>query len=115
MLGQKSTLKCEVLDAYPTEHLHIEWLQGESVLETHDGDADSESVLTTYTFTPTLEDTGKRITCRAKHGLEAVPSDEKIRETTVSLTVLCKSAVVSCYSFQDCSVYTDRQSMTYSM
>ncbi|XP_035654961.1 vascular cell adhesion protein 1-like [Oncorhynchus keta] len=83
LLGQSNTLTCEVIDAYPVEHLRLEWLRGDSMLQT-----DAESVVSTYRFTPTPEDKETSITCRASHDQDGVPDEEKTKETTVSLTVL---------------------------
>lgn len=84
-MGQTNTLTCEVTDAYPAEHLKLEWLRGDSTLQT-----DAESVVSTYTFVPTPEDKEASFTCRATHDQDGVPDDEKTKETSVSLTVLCK-------------------------
>ncbi|XP_064790901.1 vascular cell adhesion protein 1-like isoform X1 [Oncorhynchus masou masou] len=90
LLGQTNTLTCEVTDAYPAEHLRLEWLRGDSMLQT-----DAESVVSTYTFTPTPEDRQASITCRATHDQEGVPDDEKTKETSVSLTVLYAPQITS--------------------
>ncbi|KAM9503343.1 vascular cell adhesion protein 1-like isoform 1-T1 [Salvelinus alpinus] len=83
LLGQSNTLTCEVIDAYPVEHLRLEWLRGDITLQT-----DAESVVSSYRFTPTPEDKEASITCRASHDQDGVPDEEKTKETTVSLTVL---------------------------
>lgn len=57
---------------------------------------DAESVVSTYRFMPTPEDKEASITCRASHDQDGVPDEEKTKETTVSLTVLCKLLKCKC-------------------
>ncbi|KAJ8279666.1 hypothetical protein COCON_G00067320 [Conger conger] len=88
LLGEANTLICEVSAVYPPEYLEVEWLQGERVLHIDEGKADISTVTSRYKYTPTTEDNGKAITCRATHSFEGVPEDQKIKETTASLNVM---------------------------
>ncbi|KAG7487810.1 hypothetical protein MATL_G00027470 [Megalops atlanticus] len=87
LVGQENVLTCKVPDVYPSEYLEIEWLQGNKVVHTDEGRVDVSTVSSRYTFTPTTEDNGKTITCRASHSFEGVPKDQKIKETLASLNV----------------------------
>ncbi|KAJ8395468.1 hypothetical protein AAFF_G00032020 [Aldrovandia affinis] len=86
--GEAGALTCVVSDVYPSEYLEIDWLQGETVLHTEEGKTDVSAVSSTYKRTPQPEDNGKEITCRARHGFEGMPEEQKTKETTVSLNVM---------------------------
>ncbi|KAI1891926.1 hypothetical protein AGOR_G00148740 [Albula goreensis] len=87
LMGEANTLTCEVPEVYPPEYLEVEWVQGDSVLHTDEGKADISTVLSRYEYTPTPEDNGKAITCRARHTFEGLPEDKNTKETTVLMNV----------------------------
>ncbi|KAG9350833.1 hypothetical protein JZ751_024722 [Albula glossodonta] len=87
LMGEVNTLTCEVPEVYPPEYLEVEWVQGDSVLHTDEGKADKSTVLSRYEYTPTPEDNGKAITCRARHTFEGLPEDKNTKETTVLMNV----------------------------
>ncbi|KAM3876310.1 vascular cell adhesion protein 1b [Diretmus argenteus] len=88
MAGEETSLSCQVSDLYPAEMLTIDWLRGDKVLQSRIGDPGSKSVLSTYTFTPSRQETGENITCQATLNLPDLAPEKKTRETTVPLTVL---------------------------
>ncbi|XP_036442454.1 vascular cell adhesion protein 1b [Colossoma macropomum] len=88
VLGVKSTLTCEVTDVYPAEYMEVEWLRGDTVMHTQEGQPDTQTIRSDYTFTPQRQDDGEQITCRASLMLPDIPPDQSTRETTISLTIL---------------------------
>lgn len=90
VLGKENTLTCEVSDVYPAEHMTVNWLKGDEVVHTQDGVYGIESIQSKYTFTPQINNTGQTIRCQATLSLDGLPLEERTRETTVSMTVLCK-------------------------
>ncbi|KAM4629709.1 vascular cell adhesion protein 1b isoform 2-T2 [Polymixia lowei] len=86
--AQEKSLSCQVDRIYPTELLTIDWLRGDRVVHSQAGEVGAESVLSTYTFTPSRHETGDNITCRAWLDLQELPLEERMRETTVPLTIL---------------------------
>ncbi|KAL1251420.1 hypothetical protein QQF64_019216 [Cirrhinus molitorella] len=87
-LGEKTILACEVSSMHPSEFLEVQWLYGDEVLHTDEGEADRDSYSSHYTFTPSSEDDGKVITCRATLHVDDIPSDEMTKEMSVHLSVL---------------------------
>lgn len=86
ILGKENVLVCEVSSVYPSEFVEVQWLYGDTVMKT-----DNKDVLSIpYVFTPSSEDDGKAITCRATLDVEGIPADERTKETTELLKVLCK-------------------------
>ncbi|KPP79247.1 hypothetical protein Z043_101180 [Scleropages formosus] len=89
LMGENNTLTCTVPDVYPPENLHITWLRGETVLHEEMGaEGPMTNVSSKYTYTPTPEDNGRTITCRARHELEGVPEEQSSRETSATMNVL---------------------------
>ncbi|KAJ8277757.1 hypothetical protein GJAV_G00079540 [Gymnothorax javanicus] len=88
LMGAANTLTCEVPAVHPPEYLEIEWLQSGKVLLIDEGKADSATVVSRYKYTPTSDDNGKTITCRATLNFEGVPEDQRTKETTVSLNAV---------------------------
>ncbi|KAK3533251.1 hypothetical protein QTP70_014341 [Hemibagrus guttatus] len=86
--GKENTLTCKISDVYPAEHMKVEWLRGEKVVHTQDGEYGIKSIQSDYTFKPQPDDTGESIICRATLNLDDLPPEERTRETTVSMTVL---------------------------
>ncbi|MCI4383380.1 hypothetical protein PGIGA_G00025930 [Pangasianodon gigas] len=89
VLGKENSLTCEVSDVYPAERMTVEWLRGGKVVHTQEGEYGIESIQSYYTFTPQTNDDGESITCRATLSLDDLPTEERTRETTVSMAVLC--------------------------
>ncbi|XP_034164363.2 vascular cell adhesion protein 1 isoform X1 [Pangasianodon hypophthalmus] len=89
VLGKENSLTCEVSDVYPAEHMTVEWLRGGKVVRTQEGEYGIESIQSYYTFTPQTNDDGESITCRATLSLDGLPPEERTREITVSMAVLC--------------------------
>lgn len=96
-LGEEATLTCEVSDLYPAELLTVDWLRGDTVLQTsvgHSGSGPgSSSIQTRYVFTPNTEDTGENVTCRATLDLRGLAAEDRTRETTVPLSPRCTSSL----------------------
>ncbi|XP_053094265.1 vascular cell adhesion protein 1 isoform X3 [Pangasianodon hypophthalmus] len=88
VLGKENSLTCEVSDVYPAEHMTVEWLRGGKVVHTQEGEYGIESIQSYYTFTPQTNDDGESITCRATLSLDGLPTEERTRETTVTIAVL---------------------------
>ncbi|XP_034164365.2 vascular cell adhesion protein 1 isoform X2 [Pangasianodon hypophthalmus] len=89
VLGKENSLTCEVSDVYPAENMTVEWLRGGKVVHTQEGEYGIESIQSYYTFTPQTNDDGESITCRATLSLDGLPPEERTREITVSMAVLC--------------------------
>uniref|UniRef100_A0A667Z140 Vascular cell adhesion molecule 1b n=1 Tax=Myripristis murdjan TaxID=586833 RepID=A0A667Z140_9TELE len=86
--GRQQSLTCRVGGVYPSELLSVSWLRGGEVLRSDAGEPGSASLLSNYTFTPSRQDTGSVITCRATLDLPGLPAELRSRETAVNLTVL---------------------------
>lgn len=73
----------------------MQWLKGDELLQTDDfseveGTHDTDVLRIPYIFTPSSEDDGKAITCRATLNLGGVPPYEITKETSELMKVLCK-------------------------
>lgn len=90
-LGEESTLSCQVSDVYPAELLTLTWLRGDAVLQSTMGDPGSSSVRSRYQLLPEKQDSGALITCRATLDLQELPTEERIKESNITLNVLCES------------------------
>ncbi|XP_052395545.1 vascular cell adhesion protein 1-like [Carassius gibelio] len=86
-LGEKNVLRCEVSSVHPLEHLTVQWLYEGKVLQTDEGEPKRDTFSSNYIFTPSSEDDGKAITCRASLDVDGIPLDEKTKETSVHMTV----------------------------
>uniref|UniRef100_A0A8C1LK05 Vascular cell adhesion molecule 1b n=1 Tax=Cyprinus carpio TaxID=7962 RepID=A0A8C1LK05_CYPCA len=84
-LGEENILGCEVSSVYPSEFLKVQWLYEDKVLQTLEEEPERG---VHYKFTPSSEDDGKAITCRASLDVNGIPPEEKIKETSVNMTVL---------------------------
>ncbi|KAI2650447.1 Vascular cell adhesion protein 1 [Labeo rohita] len=87
-LGEEATLTCEVSSIHPSEFLEVEWLYGDKVVYSDEGEPDRDAFSFSYTFTPSSEDDGKAITCRVSLNVDGIPSEEMTRETSVHMNVL---------------------------
>ena len=92
-VGAESSLTCQVSDLYPAELLTLSWLRGDAVLQSVVGDHGSSSVRSEYRFTPRHQDSGGNVSCRATLDLQDLPAEDRTRETTVPLNLLCESLV----------------------
>lgn len=90
MLGKENVLACEVSSVYPSEYLEVQWLFGDKVMKTDEGEPGKDVLSIPYIFTPSSEDDGKAITCRATLHVEGIPPDEMTKETSEIMKVLCK-------------------------
>lgn len=99
MLGTESTLTCQVSNVYPAELLTLTWLKGDTVLQSVSGRPGSRHVQSQYRFSPMKQDSGANISCRATLDLQDLPAEDRTRETTVPLNLLCESTSVmlSCW------------------
>lgn len=88
IMGKENVLSCEVSSVYPSEYFDVEWLYENRVVHRESGDFDKDAVSIPYTFTPSSEDDGKAITCRASLNIEGVPPEEKTKETSRHIKVL---------------------------
>lgn len=88
ILGKESVLDCEVSSVYPSELFVVEWLKGDKLLQTDEGNHGTDVLRIPYIFTPSSEHDGKAITCRATLNLGGVPPDEKTKETSGRMKVL---------------------------
>ncbi|KAM5160435.1 vascular cell adhesion protein 1 [Callospermophilus lateralis] len=90
--GNPVTVSCKVPNVYPFNHLEIELLNGETILMKKNflEEMDRKSPETKsleVTFTPTTEDTGKVLVCRAKLHTGEMESEHKQRQSTQTLYV----------------------------
>lgn len=88
IMGKENVLSCEVSSVYPAEYLEVEWIYGDEVVHIESGELDKDAVSIPYTITPSNEDDGKAITCRASLSIEGVPPEEKIKEMSRYIKVL---------------------------
>ncbi|KAA0712156.1 Vascular cell adhesion protein 1 [Triplophysa tibetana] len=88
ILGEENILTCEVSHVYPSEYLEVELLQGDTVLQTKEGELGGDGLLITHKFRPSSEDDGNGVTCRASLNMNHIESDGMTRETTGLLSVL---------------------------
>ncbi|XP_041073650.1 vascular cell adhesion protein 1b [Polyodon spathula] len=84
--GKEAALTCKVQDVYPPEYLEIQWLEGERVLKESDYQ-DSSALSLTYKFVPKIEETGKKLTCKAIIAMEGIPDERKTKTTTTTFDV----------------------------
>ncbi|XP_043079141.1 vascular cell adhesion protein 1b isoform X2 [Puntigrus tetrazona] len=85
-MGEENTLRCEVSSVYPSEFLTVEWQYGDQVLKNYEEHSKTDSF--PFKFTPSNEDDGKALTCRASLVMDGIPADEMTKETSVHTTVL---------------------------
>lgn len=90
-LGEESTLTCQVSDVYPAELLTLTWLRGNTITQSTLGEPGSNTVQSRYRLQPDRGDSGAHITCRANLDLQDLVSEERLKETNVTLRVLCES------------------------
>lgn len=94
-VGKPAAVNCSIPDVYPFDRLEMELLKGDYLMKSQEflEDTDRKSLETKSlgaTFTPTIEDTGKALVCRAKLHIEETDSEEsspKERETDKELQV----------------------------
>ncbi|MBN3282009.1 VCAM1 protein, partial [Polyodon spathula] len=84
--GKKVALTCKVPDVYPPENFGIQWLDGERVLKESDYQ-ESSSLSLIYEFVPKIEETGKKLTCKAVITMEEIPEARKTKTTTTTFDV----------------------------
>lgn len=100
--GEKSSIICKIPNVYPADRLVIQ-LQKEGELPSRKEFYDDPSDKTTetkwmwYHFTPTIEDTGKEITCMAELPIAEMEFEPKKRQTSEKLIVTCKYIYTRCF------------------
>ncbi|XP_066209011.1 vascular cell adhesion protein 1 [Saccopteryx leptura] len=101
-VGKPVTATCSVPDIYPAERLEVDLLKGQQLLKNQDfPDPMEKKSLETksveVTFTPTREDIGKALVCRAQLHDEEINAELRQRETTEHLQVYIspKNTVIS--------------------
>ncbi|KAM8783125.1 vascular cell adhesion protein 1 [Rhynchonycteris naso] len=101
-VGKQVTVMCSVPDIYPSERLEIDLLKGQQLLKNQDfPDPMEKKSLETksveVTFTPTREDIGKALVCRAQLHDEEINAELRQRETTEQLQVYIspKNTIIS--------------------
>ncbi|XP_016131550.1 vascular cell adhesion protein 1-like [Sinocyclocheilus grahami] len=87
-LGEENVLGCEVSSIHPSEFLKVQWLYEDKVLQTDEAEPERNAFSVHYIFTPSSEDDGKAITCRASLDVYGIPPDEMTKETLAHMTVL---------------------------
>ncbi|XP_026861356.2 vascular cell adhesion protein 1b isoform X1 [Electrophorus electricus] len=87
VLGKEAILTCKVSNVYPEEYIKFEWILGDELVPTQDPKNNMETTESFYTFIPQNESV-RNVTCRASLELDGLPSDQRTRETTVSMHVL---------------------------
>ncbi|XP_051765896.1 vascular cell adhesion protein 1b isoform X1 [Ctenopharyngodon idella] len=88
ILGKENVLACEVSSVYPSEFLEVQWLYGDTVMKTAEGELGKDVLSIPYIFTPSSEDDGKAITCRATLNVDGISLDEMTKETSELMKVL---------------------------
>ncbi|XP_028009773.2 vascular cell adhesion protein 1 isoform X2 [Eptesicus fuscus] len=91
-VGQPVTATCLVPDVYPFDRLEIDLLKDNSVLKNQEflepmESKSLENMSLEVTFTPTREDMGKALVCRATLHINEVAEELRKRETTKELQV----------------------------
>uniref|UniRef100_A0AAY5EZJ0 Ig-like domain-containing protein n=1 Tax=Electrophorus electricus TaxID=8005 RepID=A0AAY5EZJ0_ELEEL len=84
VLGKEAILTCKVSNVYPEEYIKFEWILGDELVPTQDPKNNMETTESFYTFIPQNESV-RNVTCRASLELDGLPSDQRTRETTVSI------------------------------
>ncbi|NWS47396.1 VCAM1 protein, partial [Probosciger aterrimus] len=84
------TVTCKILDVYPSHYLEVLLKKEEHVLLEknfyEDESTNTENKTVTYSFNPTAEDIGKKITCVAKLPIPNMDFEPKERVTSEKLT-----------------------------
>ncbi|XP_036739749.2 vascular cell adhesion protein 1 [Manis pentadactyla] len=101
-VGKPVTVKCSVPDVYPFDRLEMDLLKNDHLMKNQDflEPMERKSLETKsleVTFTPTSEDIGKALVCRAKLHIDEIDLKRKERETTKKLHVYIspKNTVIS--------------------
>lgn len=94
-VGQPVTATCLVPDVYPFDRLEIDLLKDNRVLKNQEflepmESKSLENMSLEVTFTPTREDMGKALVCRATLHINEVAEELRKRETTKELQVYGK-------------------------
>ncbi|KAF6076316.1 vascular cell adhesion molecule 1 [Phyllostomus discolor] len=90
--GEPATVSCKVPDVYPLDRLQIQLLKGERLMESKNFlealERDSlETGSVEMTFTPTADDTGEALVCRAELQIDEMEFEPKQRQSTEMLRV----------------------------
>nr|XP_004659140.2 vascular cell adhesion protein 1 [Jaculus jaculus] len=90
--GKPVTINCTVPRVYPYGHLELELRKGDAVIKSKYflEEMEQKSLETKsleVTFTPTIEDTGKVLVCRAKLHIAEMESELKQRQSTRTIYV----------------------------
>ncbi|XP_028971424.2 vascular cell adhesion protein 1 isoform X2 [Esox lucius] len=87
--GQDSDLTCTVPDVYPADHLKVQWLLGDKVLNDDKAvnpvvKGEAQTVTSVLKYKPTAQDHGQNVTCRATLDIKTEP---ETRETVASMNI----------------------------
>lgn len=93
-MGAESTLSCQVSDVYPAELITLTLIKGDAVLQRTAGEPGTSLVRSRYRLQPEKGDTGAQITCRATLDLQDLLFDERIKESSITLDVLCECSTL---------------------
>uniref|UniRef100_A0AAY5KX02 Ig-like domain-containing protein n=1 Tax=Esox lucius TaxID=8010 RepID=A0AAY5KX02_ESOLU len=90
--GQDSDLTCTVPDVYPADHLKVQWLLGDKVLNDDKAvnpvvKGEAQTVTSVLKYKPTAQDHGQNVTCRATLDIKTEP---ETRETVASMNIRSK-------------------------
>lgn len=85
--NQEQVLNCTVHNIYPLHRFIIQWLRGDDTINTDECDytSDNENVQnysSAFSYTPSVNDLGKSISCKATLNISGLPSDRLSRTTT---------------------------------
>ncbi|KFV18051.1 Vascular cell adhesion protein 1, partial [Tauraco erythrolophus] len=87
--GEPVTVICKIPDVYPSDHLEVFLKKEEHILHEanfyEDASTNTETKTVTYSFKPTAEDIGKKITCVAKLPIANMNFEPKERVTSQKL------------------------------
>ncbi|KAL2089280.1 hypothetical protein ACEWY4_013968 [Coilia grayii] len=92
--GEEVRVGCEAGGVYPAEYTDMKLLLDEHLLVCQEGTSETHTLEAKFIFTPTRQDHGHNVTCRAKHHLPGVPATRSSIQATITLSVLYPPGVV---------------------
>ncbi|MBN3293696.1 VCAM1 protein, partial [Polypterus senegalus] len=86
--GEEATVTCTIQDVYPASSMEIQWLEGETILESHRGrGAVVQNVTSCYKWAPKAEDSMKQVSCRAVLHVDGIPEEQRSRLAVADIDV----------------------------
>uniref|UniRef100_A0A8C4SCL5 Ig-like domain-containing protein n=1 Tax=Erpetoichthys calabaricus TaxID=27687 RepID=A0A8C4SCL5_ERPCA len=86
--GEEATVTCTIQDVYPASSMEIQWLEGETILESHTGSgAVVQNVTSCYKWAPKAEDRKKQVSCRAVLHVDGIPEEQRSRLAVADIDV----------------------------